>query len=102
MRKEVKIKYDTHCTFFETVNLNFNQKSPNDTLLSQFLPGNVQDNINTFDGNNIYCFLKLCNHERPGDAQSNPIHHSIKNSRVGKKNVKRHPKQNDFYGSLNF
>ena len=31
-----------------------------------------------------------------------PIHDSIKKSRVGKKNVKTHPKQSDLHGNLNF
>ena len=48
----------------------FNQKTLNDTLISHFLPGNIQDNINTFDRNKIYFFVKLYNHERPGDIKS--------------------------------
>ena len=29
----------------------FNQKTPNNTLMKHFLPGNTQDKINAFDGN---------------------------------------------------
>ena len=29
----------------------FNKKTPNDTLISYFLPGSIQGNRNTFDGN---------------------------------------------------
>ena len=29
----------------------FNKKTPNDTPISYFLPGSIQGNINTFDGN---------------------------------------------------
>ena len=71
-------------------------------LTNHFRPGNIQDNINTFHGNKIDFFVKLYIHEWPEDAQSNPIHHSVKKSGVGKKNVKRHPKQSDLHGSLNF
>ena len=80
----------------------FNQKTSNDTSISHFLSENIQDNINTFDGNSIDFFVKLYTHERPGNVQSNPIHHSIKKSKVGKKNVKRYPKQSDLHSSLNF
>ena len=76
--------------------------TPNYTLTNHFRPGNIQDNINTFHGNKIDFFVKLYIHEWPEDAQSNPIHHSVKKSGVGKKNVKRHPKQSDLHGSLNF
>ena len=41
------------------------------------------------------------NNERPEVVKSNPAHHSIRKSRFGKKNVKRHPKQSDLQGSLN-
>ena len=40
----------------------FNQKTPNDTLMKYFLPGNTQDKINAFDGNKIDFFVKLCTH----------------------------------------
>ena len=29
----------------------FSQKTPSDTLINYFLPGNIQDNINIFGGN---------------------------------------------------
>ena len=80
----------------------FNQKTPNDTPISHFLPRNIQHNINTFDGKKNYFFVKLHNHERPGDLQSNPIHHSIKKSRIEKRNVKMYPKQIDLHDNLNF
>ena len=80
----------------------FNQKTPSDPPISHFLHGNIQDNINTFDGNKIYFFVKLCTNERRGDFQSIPFHHSIKTSRVEKKIVKRNPKQSDLHGKLNF
>ena len=69
--------------------LYFNQKTLNDTQIDHFLLGNIQDNINFFDGNYIDFFVKLCKHEIPGNIQSNQIHHSIKKSRVGKKNVRK-------------
>ena len=63
----------------------FNQETPNDTAINHFLRGNIQGNINNFNGNKIYFFVKLYTHERPGDVQSNPVHHLIKKSRVRQK-----------------
>ena len=51
----------------------FNQKTPNDTPINYFLPGNIQDNINTFHRNEIDFFVKIYTRERLGDAQSNPM-----------------------------
>ena len=69
--------------------LYFNQKTVNDTPINHLLTGNIQDNINTIDGIQIDFFVKLYTRERPENIQSNPIHHSMKKSRFGKKNVKK-------------
>ena len=37
----------------------FSQKTSNNTQLNHFLPGNIQDNINTFNGNQIDFFCKI-------------------------------------------
>ena len=115
---KVQIKYYTHytvnpniCRFQRIENIflcitfavqYFDQKRPNDTPINYFLRENIQDNINTFDGNKTDCFVKFYTHERLRDVQSNPIDHSIKTSRFGKKNVKRQSKQINLHGSLNF
>ena len=66
-----------------------NQKGINDTTIKHFLLRNSQDNINIFDGKQIDFSVKLYTHDRPENIQSNPIHHSIKTSRVARKNVKK-------------
>ena len=80
----------------------FNQETSNDPQISYVFSGNIQDIINTLDGNKIYLFLKLYTYERPKNVQSNPVHLSVKKSRVGKENIKRYPKQSDLHGNLNF
>ena len=62
-----------------------NQKTPNDTPVSHFLPGNIQDNINTFDESKISFFVK------PGDVQKDSVHQSIKRVELGRKMLKGIP-----------
>ena len=76
----------------------FNQKTTNGTPIKYFLPGNIQNNIDTFHD----IFVKFYTHEELGNTQSNPIDHLIEKSRFERKNVKRHPKQNNLHGGFNF
>ena len=48
----------------------FNQKTPNDTLIKHFIPGNTQDKMNAFDGNKIDFFVKIYTHEKLGHVQA--------------------------------
>ena len=46
-----------------------NQKTPNDTLIKHFIPGNTQGKMNAFDGNKIDFFVKIYTHLKVGDVQ---------------------------------
>ena len=82
----------------------FNQNRSNDTPIKHFLPGNIQDKMDTFDRNYIDFFVKIHTHLKLGDAQTTSIPQTNRKSKFGEKNmlksikekyVKKHLRQNN-------